>query len=77
MTIVDDCARVTWVYLLKSKHEVVEVFPTFLKYVSTQYNASVKAIHTDNAPELNFTQLVKDLGINITLPVLTLLNKTL
>ena len=54
MTIVDDCTRVTWVKMLRNKQEVVDVFPVFLKYISTQYNAVVKAIRSDNAPELKF-----------------------
>ena len=63
LTIVDDCTRVTWIYMLKTKHEVVEVFLVFLKYILTQYNATVKAIRSDNAPELRFQQLIKDLGM--------------
>jgi len=54
LTIVDDCTRVTWVKMLRNKHEVVDVFHVFLKYISTQYNAVVKAIRSDNALELKF-----------------------
>ena len=63
LTIVNDCTRVTWIYMLKNKSDVITVFPIFVKYVQTQYQSVIKAIRSDNAPELAFTQLVKDNGI--------------
>lgn len=62
-TIVDDHTRVTWLYLLKTKSSVQTVFPDFLTYVETQFNAKVKSIRSDNAPELSFTSLLKTKGI--------------
>ena len=35
--------------MLKNKREVSIVFPLFLKHVSTQHNAKVKDIRSDNA----------------------------
>ncbi|XP_019083824.1 PREDICTED: uncharacterized protein LOC109125837 [Camelina sativa] len=52
-----------WVYLLRNKSQVTTAFPTFLKYVLTQYNTTVKAIRTDNAPELAFTDLIEEHGM--------------
>ena len=75
LTIVDDCMSVTWVKMRKTKQEVVDVFHVFLKYISTQYNAVVKAICSDNDPELKFAQLIKDLGMKLIFLVLTYLNK--
>lgn len=43
LTIVDDCTRVTWVYMMKYKSDVLTIFPAFLKFVLTQYNSTVKA----------------------------------
>ena len=43
-TLVDDCTRVTWLYLLKDKGFVAIVFHEFLQFVKTQYNCNVKAI---------------------------------
>ena len=63
LTIVDDCIRVTWIYMLKNKSDVITVFPILVKYVLTQYQSVIKAICSDNAPELAFTQLIKDHGI--------------
>ncbi|XP_023638865.1 uncharacterized protein LOC111830613 [Capsella rubella] len=51
LTLVDDCTRVTWVYMMRNKSDITVIFPTFLKMVSTQYNSIIKAIRTDNAPE--------------------------
>lgn len=62
-TLVDDCTRVTWLYLLKDKISVSTVFPEFLKFIQTQYRTSIKAIHSDNAPKLAFTSLLKEHGI--------------
>ncbi|KAG7597976.1 Retrotransposon Copia-like N-terminal [Arabidopsis suecica] len=63
LTIVDDNSRVTWIYLLKTKSEVLKVFPDFLKMIETQYKAVVKGVRSDNAPELQFTELYRSKGI--------------
>ncbi|CAA7015607.1 unnamed protein product [Microthlaspi erraticum] len=63
LTIVDDCTRVTWLYMLRNKSDVCTVFPAFLSLISTQYNARLKAIRSDNAPELAFTSLLQERGI--------------
>ena len=48
---------------MKNKSDVLTVFPFFLKHVQTQYKSVVKAIRSDNAPELAFTKLFQDNGI--------------
>jgi len=63
LTIVDDHTRVTWIYMLRNKSDVSKCFPIFLKYVSTQFNAIVKSVRTDNAPELAFTEILEQSGI--------------
>ena len=63
LTIVDDCSRVTWIHLLKRKSDVITLFPEFLQRVYTQYNVRVKAIRSDNAPELRFANLIKTNGM--------------
>lgn len=62
-TLVDDCTRVTWIYLLKDKSSVASVFPEFVQFIKTQYNSNIKAIRSDNAPELAFTSLMRTHGI--------------
>ncbi|KAG7552168.1 Integrase catalytic core [Arabidopsis thaliana x Arabidopsis arenosa] len=63
LTIVDDYSRATWVYLMKAKNEVLTLFPGFLTMVETQYQIHVKAVRSDNAPELKFESLYRDKGI--------------
>jgi hypothetical protein len=38
LTIVDDFSRSVWVYMLKGKHEVFEMFKSFFKMILTQFN---------------------------------------
>ena len=54
LTIVDDCTRATWVYLLCAKTDVLTIFPKFFNLISTQYNTAIKYVHFDNAPKLAF-----------------------
>jgi hypothetical protein len=63
LTIVDDHTRVTWLYLMKNKNEVLTIFPDFLKMIETQYKSQVKGVRSDNAPELKFVKLFKEKGI--------------
>lgn len=63
LTIVDDHTRATWVYLMKTKDEVLHIFPSFLQLVETQYNTKVKSVRSYNAPELKFVDLFKKKGI--------------
>lgn len=63
LTIVDDHSRATWIYLLHTKNEVLTVFPAFIKLVENQYNVRVKAVRSDNAPELMFTDFYQEKGI--------------
>lgn len=63
LTIVDDHTRVTWLYLLRTKSEVLQVFPDFLKMIEVQFKAVVKGVRSDNAQELKFTDLFKSKGI--------------
>lgn len=63
LTIVDDHTRVTWSYLLRTKDEVLSVFPKFIQMIETQYKTSIKTVRSDNAPELKFIDLYKKKGI--------------
>ena len=62
-SLVDDCTRMTWVYMMKNKNDVLTIFSSFLTLVSTQYHSKVKSIRSDNAPELAFPSLIKEHGI--------------
>lgn len=49
--------------MLCNKSDAIAVFSTFITQVTTQYNAKLKAIKTDNAPELSFTEIVEKYGL--------------
>lgn len=57
LTIVDDFTRMTGVFLLQFKSDVVQVFKDFVCYIEKQYKSSVKIVRTDNAYELCRGQL--------------------
>ena len=66
LVLVDDFSRVSWVYLLIDRTEVLQRLREFLQEVRTQWSTTPKFLHTDNA--LEFTQtplqdLSKSLGM--------------
>lgn len=63
LTIVDDHTRFTWIYLLKSKSDALSVFPNFCKMIHTQFGQNIQYVRSDNALELNFSDLFKSEGI--------------
>ncbi|XP_015072719.1 uncharacterized protein LOC107016919 [Solanum pennellii] len=66
LTVVDDFSRITWIFLLKFKTDVLVVLKQLFQLVLTQFNASVQGIRTDNGGEFCNDQiqaLLKDLGI--------------
>jgi len=66
LTIVDDHSRMTWIYLLKLKSDVVVVLRNFFQLVSTQFGKRVKVLRSDNGTEFvnsNFHDLFTSLGI--------------
>ena len=51
VTFIDDCTRMTWVCLMKSKSEVNLLFQNFHKMVCSQYNAQVQVLRSENEGE--------------------------
>ncbi|GAB2291669.1 hypothetical protein Dimus_038168 [Dionaea muscipula] len=51
LTIVDDHSRAVWLYLLKHKYEVSSILEHFFAMVSTQFQASVQVVRSDNGTE--------------------------
>lgn len=49
--------------MLRNKSDVSKVFSDFITLVSTQFQSKIKAIRTDNAPELAFTELITRTGM--------------
>ena len=48
---VNDCTRMTWLYLLKHKDEVFGVFKSFHVMVNTQFSSKVQMFRSDNGGE--------------------------
>jgi len=51
VTFVDDCTRMTWLYLLKHKDEVFKVFHSFHAMIQTQFSAQIRILRSDNGGE--------------------------
>ena len=52
LTLVDDCTRTVWTYLLKHKNEACHVFQNFYSLIQTQFGFQIKQVRSDNALEL-------------------------
>ena len=48
VTFIDDCTRMTWVCLMKSKGEVTSLFQQFYKMVQVQYKSQIQVLRNDN-----------------------------
>ncbi|KAL6316022.1 hypothetical protein AAG906_015438 [Vitis piasezkii] len=51
VTFIDDCTKMTWLCLMKTKDEVNLLFQKFHKMIETQYNAKVRVLRSDNGGE--------------------------
>ncbi|KAJ4769803.1 Retroelement pol polyprotein-like [Rhynchospora pubera] len=51
LTIVDDCSRAVWVFLMAEKKEATTLLISFCAMVKNQFGKSVKCIRTDNGLE--------------------------
>lgn len=51
LTLVDDCTRVTWVYLMEMKSEYLNTLMKFDEYVSNQFGCKIKVVRSGNALE--------------------------
>lgn len=51
LTIVDDCSRATWVFLMQQKSEVTHILRNFFLLIERQFDKRVKRIRSDNGLE--------------------------
>ena len=59
VTFIDDCTKITWLCLMKTKDEVNLLFQNFHKVIETQYNAKVRVLRSDNGGEYQSSDLQK------------------
>lgn len=62
-TLVDDHSRYTWIYLLKQKYDIKEIFSRFYTFILTQFGKKIKVFRSDNARELDFNDFFAEKGI--------------
>jgi hypothetical protein len=66
VTFIDCYSRMTWIYMLKHKNEVLRCFKDFYKLVTNQFNAKIQILRTDNGTEYvnnEFISFISDQGI--------------
>ena len=51
VTFIDDCTRLTWVFLMKNKSDVSLLLQEFCAMVFTQFQTKVKVFRSDNREE--------------------------
>jgi len=56
LTIVDDCTRATWTYLLKYKSQAFATMDMFYHYALTQFGYQIKIVRSDNALEFDTSE---------------------
>lgn len=47
--LIDDCTRVTWIFLIKQNSDVSIVVPTFHSMIQNQFGVKIKCFRSDNA----------------------------
>ena len=62
LTLVDDCTRFCWVYLMKQKSDVHHLLPRFYAMIGTQFGLPIKQFRSDNARELVFAEYFAKTG---------------
>jgi hypothetical protein len=64
VTFIYDFSRVTWVYLLKTKHDVFDCFKDFHLFTLNQFFAHIKILRSDNGTEYMSKDMSKYLRSN-------------
>lgn len=57
LTIVDDCSRAVWAYLMREKSEMGKLLMNFFQLVRTQFGKCVKKLRSDNGLEFISTSM--------------------
>ena len=68
LTFIDDFSRYCWVYFLKHKFEVFDLFKVFRAFVENQYGRKLNILRSENGGKYvksDFIQYYKDVGIHM------------
>ncbi|RDY01849.1 hypothetical protein CR513_14778, partial [Mucuna pruriens] len=71
VSFIDDCTRMTWIFLMKHKSKVCQIFVNFFYLVKNQFGKYIKRQRLDNGTEfvnLKFSKFLKDNGVSPPLP---------
>ena len=55
---IDDYSRFTWIYLMKNRHELPQIYINFASMIKTQFSKTIKVFRCDNAMEYRDTKLL-------------------
>ncbi|GJU18210.1 ribonuclease H-like domain-containing protein [Tanacetum coccineum] len=59
LTIVDDYSRAVWVYLIKTKDDVFDVFLSFINFMHNQFDVEIKTVRSNNGTEFVNSKMSK------------------
>jgi transposase InsO family protein len=59
---IDDFSRFTWIYFLKNRSELPQIYISFARMVKTQFSCAIKILRTDNAMEYRDSSLLQFLS---------------
>jgi hypothetical protein len=51
VTFIDDCTRMTWLYVMRHKNDVFSIFRAFHTLIQTQFSAKIRVLRSDNGGE--------------------------
>ena len=56
---IDDYSRFTWIYFLKHRSELSQIYIDFATMITTQFSCTIKILRTDNAMEYQDSVLLQ------------------
>ncbi|XP_050222194.1 uncharacterized protein LOC126672289 [Mercurialis annua] len=62
LTIVYDCSKYTWVFLMHNKSQTRDFMYNFFSYVETQFSTKIKTVRTNNGVEFNMVDFFNSKG---------------
>ncbi|GJR00410.1 retrovirus-related pol polyprotein from transposon TNT 1-94 [Tanacetum coccineum] len=74
LTIVDDCSRTVWTYLLIKKFDAYFMFKSFIKFVKTQFEKDIKVVRPQQNGRVerrnrNILEIARTLRLHAHLPI--------